>query len=434
MSAPLLIDISRLLHRAWQGKLHTGVDRVCIEYIHRYGQEARAAIFFFHCFWIFPPFASKRLFNLLLTPDTNYSLRLFFLIVFWGGTALFPRNLKNAILLNLGHSNLDSSTYLLALRRHSLRLVCFIHDLIPLTHPEYCRAGNRSVHFKRISKALPLASGVIVNSNATLNEVTHFAATHRLRLPPAVSALLAPATLPPPDAGRPIQEPYFVMVGTIEPRKNYAFLLQLWRQMAKAQSHSRIPHLVLIGQRGWSFGNVTDLLEHCPALKVLVHEISACPDRVLATYLHHSQALLFPSFEEGFGMPIAEALASGVPVIASNLPVFREFAGDIPEYISPLDGLRWLEVIQNYATPSSPMRSAQLARAKHFQPTTWKAHFQTVDALLDPLRNKNTPALHPAFLAPAGIFFKNTSKPAVSEPPAAGFPDTFEESSHLSTP
>ena len=434
MSAPLLIDISRLLYRAWQGKLHTGVDRVCIEYIHRYGQEARAAIFFFHRLWIFPSFASKRLFDLVLNPGTNFSLRLFFLVFCWGGATWFPRNLKNAILLNLGHSNLERSSYLRALRRRALRLVCFIHDLIPLTHPESCRANKPCVHFKRISKALPAASGVIVNSKATLREVMHFAATHHLPLPPAVAALLAPAPLPPPDSGRPLKDPYFVMVGTIEPRKNYAFLLQLWRQMAKAQNQSPIPHLVLIGQRGWSFGNVTDLLEHCSALQGLVHEISACSDRALATYLHHSQALLFPSFEEGFGMPIAEALGGGVPVIASNLPVFREFAGDIPEYIAPLDGLRWMEVIQNYATPSSPMRTAQLARATRFQPPTWKAHFQAVDVLLEPLRKKNTPAIRPAFLPVAGVSFKTTSTPYIPETSITGFQKTFEKSSHLSTP
>jgi hypothetical protein len=171
--------------------------------------------------------------------------------------------------------------------------------------------------------------------------------------------------------------------------------------MAEEQHPSPPPHLVLIGQRGWGFDNVVDLLKHSPALRGLVHEVSACSDGALATYLHHSQALLFPSFAEGFGMPIAEALACGVPVIASDLPVFREFAGEIPEYIAPLDGRRWLEVIRDYAQPASPMRTAQLSRAARFQPPTWNAHFQAVDLLLSPLRKPRSTSVRTAALAPS---------------------------------
>jgi len=176
------------------------------------------------------------------------------------------------------------------------------------------------------------------------------------------------------------------LVGTIEPRKNYAFLLQLWREIVLQRGPAHTPRLILIGQRGWECENTVDLLERCPSLRGIVHEINSCSDRELATFLHHAQALLFPSFSEGFGLPIAEALAAGLPVIASDLPVFREFAGPIPEYISPLDGAQWHTAILDYAHPSSPRRAAQIARIVQFTPPSWDAHFQSVNSLINQLR------------------------------------------------
>ena len=92
--------------------------------------------------------------------------------------------------------------------------------------------------------------------------------------------------------------------------------------------------------------------------------------------------MLFPSFVEGYGLPLIEALALGVPVIASDLPVFREIAGDIIEYIDPLDGKRWGDVIMDYAKTDSASRTAQLARIQEFKVPTWDEHFIQVDALL----------------------------------------------------
>jgi glycosyltransferase involved in cell wall biosynthesis len=161
-------------------------------------------------------------------------------------------------------------------------------------------------------------------------------------------------------------------------------LLQLWRKLVDRHG-GRAPKLVVIGQRGWECENVVDMLERCNALGQVVIELPACSDADLSTYLRHAQALLFPSFAEGYGMPLVEALASGAPVIASDLPVFREIAGDIPEFLDPLDGMGWLARIEDYSHSTSHARSAQLDRMKGFVAPGWSAHFEAVEELLERL-------------------------------------------------
>jgi glycosyltransferase involved in cell wall biosynthesis len=182
-----------------------------------------------------------------------------------------------------------------------------VHDLIPLTHPEYCRPGESERHASRMHAVLRSAAGILAISQGTMDQLREHAERQGLPMPPATVALLAPASLQAgADTLRPIAAPYFVMLGTIEPRKNHLMLLQVWRHLAERLGEAA-PHLVLIGQRGWECENVVDLLERCPGLRGLVHELPQCGDAQLARYLAHARALLFPSFAEGYGMPLAEA-------------------------------------------------------------------------------------------------------------------------------
>jgi glycosyltransferase involved in cell wall biosynthesis len=104
-------------------------------------------------------------------------------------------------------------------------------------------------------------------------------------------------------------------------------------------------------------------------------EKEGCSDAQLATYLRHARVLLLPSFVEGYGLPLIEALSLGVPVIASNLPVFHEVAANIPDYLDPIDGTGWMNCVESFCNPASGLRAAQLVRMPEFTPPTWPAHF-----------------------------------------------------------
>jgi glycosyltransferase involved in cell wall biosynthesis len=232
------------------------------------------------------------------------------------------------------------------------------------------------------------ATGIVCNSQATLDELTRYAKTRTGpssgKLPPTVVAPLGSSKPAAIANDRPFGAPYFVMLGTIEPRKNHWMILHVWRALA-ARMGQAAPRLVIIGQRGWNCENVVDMLERCDSLRGLVHELPRCTDRELHAWLGHAQALLFPSFAEGFGLPLVEALARGTPVIASDLASFRQAAGDVPEYADPLDGRHWLELIQDYRRTDSQRRVAQIARIAQYAAPDWDQHFRIVERFLQDL-------------------------------------------------
>ena len=375
----MLIDVTRLADRLLQHRLPTGVDRVSLGYLQHFYDRASALVRFAGRWVELGRDDSQKIFRALLDGDAAGHSMIRRCVVH--GYVLSWGRRQGGVLLNTGHSGLDRNDYAAALIRRNLRPVFFLHDLIPVSHPEYCRAGESDRHHVRLETILSVGKGVIVNSLATRDELYDFAAARNLPVPPCAVASLAPARLPAPFHGRPEKRPYFVILGTIEPRKNHSLLLHLWRQLV-AEFGDDAPKLVVIGQRGWECEQVVDLLDRCAALQGHVIELPRCEDRELSTWLAHAQALLFPSFIEGFGMPLVEALMLGVPVIASDLPVFREIAGEIPLYLDPLDGPGWRRAVLEFVRPDSMARQAQIERIESYAPPTWEQHFAVVEDLL----------------------------------------------------
>jgi len=378
---PILIDVSRLLERKLLGRNPTGIDRVSLAYLHNYRSDAGAVLCLGPGTFTLSQQDSKRCFDLLLGERP-------------GGTQAILRAWANAlakgwwhngvsghVLFNTGHMGLEQSWYADGLRKSGARLVCVVHDLIPITHPEYCRPGRRERHIQRMLNVARLASGVVVNSHDTKHTLEAFCREAGLRAPPNRRRAAGDQSARPSAGPCARERALFRDAGNIEPRKNHWMLLQLWRRLVD-QRGSDAPRLIVIGQRAWECENVVDLLDRCEQLHGFVVEHASCGDEELVNTLRHARALLYPSFVEGFGLPIAEALSLGVPVIASDLAVFREFAREVPDYVDPLDGRGWLALIEDYARPDSTRRAAQTERMSAFIAPTWAQHFEHVDRLL----------------------------------------------------
>jgi glycosyltransferase involved in cell wall biosynthesis len=380
-----LIDVTRLLDCRMQRRLPTGIDRVSLEYVRHFGDRSTVLVRVAGQ-WIELSIAdSEKIIAVLLAGADNVNAVIRRVVAgslmkSIGRSFSTPR-----FLFNTGHSGVVETDYARRLQGSALKPVFFLHDLIPITHPEYCRPGESLRHQNRVKTMLTLGHGVIANSEATHVELVAYASKNNLPMPPSTVALLPAAGLSVANATAPIDVPYFLVLGTIEPRKNHSLLLLLWRQLIE-RFGAYAPRLVVIGQRGENCENIIDLLERCETLKGFVFEYSACSDTELATWLQHARALLFPSFAEGGGMSLVEALSLGVPVIASDLLAFREIAGDIPEYVDPLDGKRWSELVLAYSQSDSPVRAAQCQKMLNFVAPTWAAHFDQVEVLMERLR------------------------------------------------
>lgn len=297
---------------------------------------------------------------------------------------LHSGNLGGSILLHTSHSGIERERYMRGMKRRGVRTLVLVHDVIPLTHPEYCRPGIDETHERRMHVALKHSAGIIANSRNTLDSLAREAERSGLRMPPAVIAHLAPGVTLKQSKPRPIDAPYFVMLGTIEPRKNHWFMLHVWRRLVEMRGKAA-PKLVIVGRRGWECENAIDMLERCSPIRDHVIELADCSDEKLHDWLQHARALLFPSFVEGYGMPLVEALTLRVPVIASDLDVFHEITGEIPDYLDPLDGPGWINRILSYVDEASTERSDQLKRIQNFRQPTWAEHFDRVDSFLESL-------------------------------------------------
>lgn len=381
--APVLFDATRLIWRRWVGREPTGVDRVCLAYLDQFGLRAQAVVNHRRLRTILDRSASAELFEMLRKPPKRFRASLLATAArHWRS---FGCSGKGRLYLNLGHTGLNSPGFVDWLARADVAPVYFVHDLIPISHPQLCRSGESDRHRERMRTVLATAAGVIANSRATLDELDVFAKAQGLAFPPAVAAWLGSPQLRAPTQPATNAPPIFVTVGTIEARKNHLLLLKIWANLVDRLGVDA-PRLLIIGQRGWEAQEVFALLDGGERFRSHVREINGCSDEQLASHLAGARALLFPSFAEGFGLPLVEALGLGVPVIASDLPAFREIGQGVPLLLRPDDVAAWEAAILDFARPESDARAAQVEKIAEFRLPTWEAHFQAVEAWLPTIR------------------------------------------------
>jgi glycosyltransferase involved in cell wall biosynthesis len=268
--------------------------------------------------------------------------------------------------------------------RRDIRPVFFVHDLIPIAYPEYGRPGEAERHAVRMGTIAAHADHVVVNSADVAAHFSGYLGARGLPAKPTTVAWLGVEPVFQRGSGAPglvPDRPTFVTCGTIEPRKNHLGLLNLWRDLA--QSHGpATPRLVLVGRRGWEAENIVDMLERCPAVRAHVIEVGGLSSHGLARLLQGATALLMPSFAEGYGLPVVEAAACGLPVVASDIAVHREIGGGFAHLLDPLDGSGWREAVEALSAANSSLGADLRHSLDGYAPPDWTAHFAIVDALL----------------------------------------------------
>ena len=298
----------------------------------------------------------------------------------WGRIAAIG---ANAVYLNVSQYPLSSPSYFRWLQeRPDVKPVFMIHDLLPIQYPEFFHPASVKRHARRLSVFAKIAAGAIVSTPAVADALlAYLKRLGRKTLPLLIQALPASPTFHRPrehDEGLAAR-PYFIICGTIEPRKNHLLLLNLWRELARLSGFAT-PKLIVAGARGWENENIVDMLERCPAIRDHVIEASGLSTPSLKRLIDNARAVLMPSFAEGYGLPVAEALAAGTPVLASDLPSLRAIGGSAVTWLDPVDGLGWLAAIRRLS--EAPAHWVQGGRDRPRSALADETYFQQIEAFL----------------------------------------------------
>jgi glycosyltransferase involved in cell wall biosynthesis len=253
--------------------------------------------------------------------------------------------------------------------RHAARVVT-VHDLAFLTMPDTVDAASLTYRTS-VPTAVREAHAVLTVSQAVAGQVCDTWAIDPARVhvtPNALSDDFLAGPSPLSDMQRielGLPEQFVIFVGTVEPRKNLAVLVDAWDAAAD------LPPLVVVGGSGWGEQ------EHLRRLAASrVHFIDYVPPQRLAPLVARASLLVLPSRDEGFGIPPLEALACGVPVVVSDLPVLREVLGEHARYVSPDDVEGWISAVSQVVA-SPPDRQAGVDHARGF---TWHRSAQLTRA------------------------------------------------------
>ena len=273
---------------------------------------------------------------------------------------------------------LDPSAYPHVLGSHP-RLAAFVLDLSalrPRTYRPFKRSWFRLFYRRGLTKARLLIC--ISNHTRTdlLNTYPSLDPERCVVLHCALDPTLGPASDTSPDPSPPLKppaKPYFLSVGTIEARKNTTGLVKAF---AQARSQGLTANLILAGRPGHRSNHTISRISQ-PDLQDHVQILSNCSDQQIHQLYRNARALLFPSFEEGFGLPILEAMGAGIPVLTSNCSAMPEVAGDAALLVDPHETHALAQAILQLDRDED-LRSTLVARGrerlKHFDPTRQAKH------------------------------------------------------------
>jgi len=273
--------------------------------------------------------------------------------------------------LNVGHANIREET-LTAASQVGLRSVVFLHDAIPLEFPQFQTKESVEKFQAKFKKVAQYADVVITNSNSSADSLKR----HGIGATATLSAVHLGINAERSETRQPcLNRPYFVAVSTIEPRKNYDLLLTIWEELGDTA-----PILHVIGRRGWAKQDLFRRLDKLVQIGTVI-EHAHMEDAQLWPLLSGAQALLFPSFAEGFGLPGLEAAALGTPVVCGDLAIHRELLGAYPVYVSTQDRYLWKQRIIELSEQNLDDLREKCETSRPDIPT-WDAHFGCVNQVI----------------------------------------------------
>ena len=290
--------------------------------------------------------------------------------------ALWERYRLGSMLEERGVNVIHGTKHLLP--RTKLPTVLTVHDVLALTWPQQYPLAKRILLPRYFRTSLNAATVLVAVSEATADRLAKLDPSFRSKTVVAQNGLSVDLTSA--VAVPPIDEPtgrFALVVGDLSPRKNVALLTDIWDRVAEATGGMT---LVAVGPGGWRSEPVRRRLEKL-AKRGRAQWARQVDDGQLRWYYEHATMVLAPTFEEGFGFPVVEALALGTPVIASTDAAVIEAARGCATHIPPDDPRAWIEAIVSAASrPANTQTPPPLPTWREHAARTVEAYRRAMDA------------------------------------------------------
>ena len=254
-----------------------------------------------------------------------------------------------------------------------------IHDVLPIDAPEYFEARATKVFVKGVFEVLTFADFILTTSEYNKASLARLMSTRGFNRVPVHLVPLArerahgaPGAVDvSPSVQRVLETDYVLCVGTIEVRKNPGYLFNIWKLLVQS-GRSNIPNLVFAGRNGWLVRDFMDQLAACDYLGgkiVIVHNAS---DPELNLLYRNCLLTMFPSFAEGWGLPVGESLANGKVCLCAATGGTPDAGGVAADYIDPHNTRDGLRQLTRYLDDPELLRAREREIVGQFTPRSWR--------------------------------------------------------------
>jgi glycosyltransferase involved in cell wall biosynthesis len=293
------------------------------------------------------------------------------------------------ILLVLGSpwSHPDYASLIAAQRKRGLKFALLIYDLIPLRRPEWCDRNLVRLFRSWFDSVFPLCDYAFAISRATAADVESYARSRGIRLSgpitpvPIGTAFSNPGGSVKASRCRPLPQPgtYALIVSTIEARKNHLLLFRIWRKLLEDLPLERVPTLVFAGRIGWLVDDLMRQIANTDNLCGKLVIIENPTDTELTQLYKGCRFTLFPSFFEGWGLPVTESLAFGKPCLTSNSTSLPEAGGNLTRRFDPDSLAEAYAAVRAVIDDPDGLARWEAQVRREFEPVLWST---TADAIL----------------------------------------------------
>lgn len=308
--------------------------------------------------------------------------------------------------------NGDATRYA-RLKAAGVRVGVYIYDLIPISHPEYCDAHLVSDFALSLGDGLAVFDFILTISEFTAQRVRAYIEDNKLRPIPVRSVLLAhvmgDVKKDHKNIGlnsklkKVLTREFVMIVSTIEARKNHLLLVTIWKMLV--QEGIDPPDLVFVGRQGWRVNDLMEQLRETDNFNGRIHILHDLSDNELESLYHNCRFTAFPSYVEGWGLPVGESLAYGKVCIASNTSSIPEVGGDLVDYIDPYNLRAALDTFKKLILDNDYLDKRRSNIEKNFSARSWDMVAKDLLSKISDLLKSAEARWEPPVLYPGEIFY-----------------------------